>query len=846
MSAEPTPEQAKPTLKGFYPHQIMQFVNEGGDPNLIIKKAETEKEEDIVLLDKAWHGGDPRDAVELVKFLIDKGADPNPLTRAKHPDLKEKLGEDRDMRFEDTLLLRTLMSGSAYTEIARVLLQGGADPNIQNKWGNAPLTYAVSQDHDLIDLLIEKGADVSAQDGEGKTPLIQALARTVFVKKYSRIEKYDVVKKLLEKGADPNIRDKDGDVPLIYAIMNNLKIIDLLLEKGADVNAKDGKGNTPLIAAVNYKKYDLIQKLLEKGADVNIKIGDHTILDILFDDTDTKDYNKFFIDILKRILQKFEGEITHINEIFFIAAKTDDLDMAKILSDKGIDLRGRIPDADRQTTFLMSALFNKSTKIINYLLDFVKNIDETNDLGQTALNYAIVTGNVNAVDILLKKGASLNMKDPSNDTFWVPRSIAQAIRNNINAFSIGNLVRTIVTELKNRGDTALIEALANYRHPNGFYFYQYLPNEEVELRKMLSDFIPKWEGVYEEDAAQWAEVTSQKSDISMCPFCLAYLERDKGCKYMNHKCDVNIRHPRLYNVYKNDEGKVYWCTICGRHCTGHRHHIKSDGKETTKVGFAGEEGNVFSPDCSIGEGGGGPFEKIARIQAMIDKAEELESQIGVIPEYRARQLLVEAAWNPISKVKVPKGKFKPAPPPPAFIPDVPRKPEDATLLPVKVTDSKDCVAYLGEHEDGRPVFRFKHRLPDGTVYTHPPEENICYDDMMNALRSTFLETKGKCPYCAAIVHPLEVKSMLDQLGTAATKKQKDAYQNYRDSFNSAYKVGGGRGSRFRMTDEDKINTELQCELPFKKKGGRNKSFKKRLIKRRKTYRKNLKRTRKNK
>ena len=88
--------------------------------------------------------------------------------------------------------------------------------------------------------------------------------------------------------------------------------------------------------------------------------------------------------------------------------------------------------------------------------------------------------------------------------------------------------------------------------------------------------------------------------------------------------------------------------------------------------------------------------------------------------------------------------------------------------------------------------------------------------------------------------------MLDQLGAAATKKQKDAYQNYRDSFNSAYKVGGGRGSRFRMTDEDKINTELQCELPFKKKGGRNKSFKKTLIKRRKTYRRNLKRTRKNK
>lgn len=655
-----------------------------------------------------------------------------------------------------------------------------------------------------------------------------------------------VIQKWIEKGVDVNIKGKGGVTFLHQAAnLQNPEFILFLLERGADINAKDDDNGTPLSYAIlnpDGPDYETAKLLIEKGADVNVKIGDQTILDILFDDIELKDYNKSFVVTLKLILQKFEREITNIDLIFYAAAKTDDLDIVKILSDKGVDLRGRIPGSSRQVTFLMSALYYKSNKIIKFLLEIVTNLDEPNDRGQTALNYAIGTGNVKVVDILLKKGASLNMKDTMDSGFLVLKSLGDITKRKISANVIGQLVRVIVTELKNRGDAGLIEVLAKYRNTNGFYFYQYLPNEEVELRKILSDYIPKWEGVSQEDADQWSEVTSGDNDISMCPVCLAYIERSEACKYMKHKCDVNIRHPRLYNVYKNEEGQIYWCTICGRPCTGHRHHIKSDGKETKKVDLTPPGGDPFSPDCSIKEGGGGPFEKIARIQAMIDKAEELESQIGVMTEYRARQLLIEAAWNPKVKVKVPKGKFKPAPPPPAVILDVPRKPEDATLLPVKVTDSKDCVVYLGEHEDGRPVFRFKHRLPDGTVYTHPPEENICYDDMVNALRSRFLETNGKCPYCAAIVHPEEVKSMLDQLGPTATKEQKDAYQNYRDSFNSLYKVGGGRGSRFRMTDEDRNNTDLQCELPFKKTAGRKKTIKKKLIKKRKTYRRNLKRT----
>jgi ankyrin repeat protein len=776
MSNVPSPEQAKPTLKSFKPADIKQFVEQGGDPNLILAKAETEKYEDMVLLDKAWLLGDG----DLVKFLIGKGADPNPLTRAKHPDLKEKLGEDRDMRFKRTLLSRSL-ANQYKTKIAEELLKGGADPNIP----------------------------------------------------------------------DP----VDGNVPLIYAIQENHELIDLLLEKGANVNAKDRKGNTPLIAAVNYKKYDLIQKLVEKGADVNIKIGDHTILDILFDDTDTEDYNKSFVVTLKLILQKFEGELTNIDGIFYAAAKRDDVDIVKFLLDKGVDLRGKIPDGYNQVTFLMSALHRKSNNIIKFLLELVTNLDEPNVFGQTALNYAISIGNVEVVDILLKKGASLDMKDTKGN-YWVPKSVGQAIKNNYSKEIIGQLVKLLFPEIKKRGNEELANEFAKYRTLLGYYLYQYLPNEEVELTNMLIDYLPKWKGISRRDAEKWGGISSKKvsARLSACPFCLHYSLWGEDCKYMKHECDPTSRHERLYQVYKNNEGLVSWCSVCGRPCTGHRHHVLSNGSEFKPVGFAKTQADydLFSEDC-IPEGGGGGREKVNRLTALLIKAKELQAKKNIIHYQSAINQLVEAAWVHETEVIVPAGfdEEEETPAKPTVIVDIERNKADVGNFPEVVKNNDYCVIIGEKHGDNRHVFKLKHTDSKGVLQKHSNSQSICYEDLMDGLFRNFPEQHGKCLFCTAIIHPDEVKIMLDNLGREPTSEETDKFKKYKVMYNEHYqpKTGGGEedeGKVFFMTEEDEAKTKLQCEIAFKKKGGRNKSFKKTLIKRRKTYRRNLKRTRKNK
>jgi uncharacterized protein len=83
----------------------------------------------------------------------------------------------------------------------RFLLQRGADPNIRNKRGVAPLQLATSIGFiEGAEELIKGGASVNISDQTGETPLIAAVhARNV-----------PMVRMLLDKGGDPDRNDNSG------------------------------------------------------------------------------------------------------------------------------------------------------------------------------------------------------------------------------------------------------------------------------------------------------------------------------------------------------------------------------------------------------------------------------------------------------------------------------------------------------------------------------------------------------------------------------------------------------------------------------------------------------------
>jgi ankyrin repeat protein len=88
------------------------------------------------------------------------------------------------------------------------LLQHGADPNIRDRAGVAPLQIAVGLGFtEGVELLIQYRADVSQANDAGETPLITATHR----------RDLQMVRLLLGGGADPSRPDSSGRTAMDYA-----------------------------------------------------------------------------------------------------------------------------------------------------------------------------------------------------------------------------------------------------------------------------------------------------------------------------------------------------------------------------------------------------------------------------------------------------------------------------------------------------------------------------------------------------------------------------------------------------------------------------------------------------
>jgi ankyrin repeat protein len=197
------------------------------------------------------------------------------------------------------------------TEAARALADAKADLNLRDPEGSTALMIAIINAHfDLAAMLLEKGADPNVVDETGMAALYAAvdmhtlgpmLSRPV-PKLVDKLDAADLVKLLLARGANPNARLKrpvlgrhhdggdaslgDGTTPLMRAAKaNDVPVMRLLLEGGADpfLTQKDYTNALMIVAAGGGRvgayaspfpvsesgAIEAIQLLVEHGADVN-------------------------------------------------------------------------------------------------------------------------------------------------------------------------------------------------------------------------------------------------------------------------------------------------------------------------------------------------------------------------------------------------------------------------------------------------------------------------------------------------------------------------------------------------------------------------------------------------
>jgi uncharacterized protein len=137
------------------------------------------------------------------------------------------------------------------TEVTKMLLKMGADPNATGTTGTTPLAdAALKGDLDGVRMLLAHGARPNAVSRAGTQPIHDAALG----------DNAEVIRELAIQGADLNARTRDEvQTPLhIAAAMGKMKAVEALVALGADVAIKDSQGRTALDAAERAGLTDVV------------------------------------------------------------------------------------------------------------------------------------------------------------------------------------------------------------------------------------------------------------------------------------------------------------------------------------------------------------------------------------------------------------------------------------------------------------------------------------------------------------------------------------------------------------------------------------------------------------
>lgn len=192
---------------------------------------------------------------ELVELLLKSGAqiDYRPPTDEPYP---------RTQLCDEPLRLAIR---NRHLDIARVLLEHGADPNRRYFFGSE---INLSSEPDVLELLLAFGADPDSRDRAGLTPLMKAARHA---------HGMEACLLLISHGADVNaVADERHDFRTVlhYAVLSgNLDIVNLLIKQGARLNydklTQPFPKPSPLDLAILKGDSRLVKLLVDAGADVN-------------------------------------------------------------------------------------------------------------------------------------------------------------------------------------------------------------------------------------------------------------------------------------------------------------------------------------------------------------------------------------------------------------------------------------------------------------------------------------------------------------------------------------------------------------------------------------------------
>ena len=290
-------------------------------------------------------------------------------------------------------------------------LKGGADPNLELKNGATPLIMAVMRDRpELIEALLQAGAEVNRPGKRGSTPLHVAAG-------LGRKKCMDL---LLKSGAALNAHGAFGRTPLMDAArMGQLEMMTELLDAGAEINARDAMDRTALIHAAEAQKNSLasVRLLVAAGADPMLHDRDLKTAAMHAAELKHTDAALYLIDLIPDLPLHPE----HGLMILYYAIKGNDLKVMEKLIDQRLPL-------NRSLSLVLKA--SKIVQVHGFYRILIRN--GLLGRGRSPLHWAAIENNLDAVKLLIGRGADPNLTDElghTADDLATSREVIQYLRD---------------------------------------------------------------------------------------------------------------------------------------------------------------------------------------------------------------------------------------------------------------------------------------------------------------------------------------------------------------------------------------------------------------------------------
>jgi ankyrin repeat protein len=314
-------------------------------------------------------------------------------------------------RSEDGMIFPNGLYYASYLglrETVKRLLEHGANVNTQGGEFDNALCAASSRGHaEIVRLLLDKGADIHAQGGEFDNALCAA----------SWGGNTEIVRLLLDKGADIHAQgDRYGNALCAASWGGQAEIVRLLLDKGADIHAQGGRFGNALCAASWGGNTEIVRLLLDKGADIHAQGGS-------YGNALCAASSGGHAEIVRLLLDKgadIHAQGGSYGNALFAALTTDNNDIVALLLEKGFRYQDIEQDLLGRSRTILAACYGYLPGLEQDLTG-QSAVNAVDNHQWTALHWAAYFDQVEAVDLLLRHGASSAMVDWQD---WTARDVA--------------------------------------------------------------------------------------------------------------------------------------------------------------------------------------------------------------------------------------------------------------------------------------------------------------------------------------------------------------------------------------------------------------------------------------